>query len=74
MLFSLLQTLQVWQLDAAKWLTAYLAACAKTKGKPPPEPARFLPWNLSEEERQSMSLTNAQAAKNPPAEPAHAAT
>ena len=72
MLFSLIQTLQLWQMDAAKWLTAYLAACAKAKGKPPPEPVRFLPWNLSEDERKSMSLTKNQPANDPPDEPTHA--
>lgn len=74
MLFSLIQTLQVWQMDAAKWLLAYLTACAKAKGKPPPDPVRFLPWNLPEDQRKSMSLTKPPAAKNRSPEPTHAET
>jgi transposase len=72
MLFSLIQTLQVWQMDAAKWLTAYLAACAQAKGKPPPEPVRFLPWNMTENERKQMSLTKTNPATPPPTERAAA--
>jgi len=74
MLFSLIQTLQVWELDATKWLTAYLAACAQAMGKPPPEPIRFLPWNLSDEERKRMSLTKAPPAPRPPVDSPHAET
>lgn len=58
MLFSLFQTLQVWGLDTGKWLTAYLTACAKAKGKPPPDPHHYLPWNMSAQERTAMSIGN----------------
>ncbi len=40
MLFSLFQTVQLWGLDIGKWLTAYLTACAKAQGQPPPDPTR----------------------------------
>lgn len=56
MLFSLFQTLQLWNMDTGKWLTAYLTACAKAKGKPPPDPLRFLPWNMTAEERAALSV------------------
>lgn len=56
MLFSLFQTLQAWSLDTGKWLTAYLSACAKVKGKPPSEPQRYLPWNLKPAERDAFRL------------------
>jgi transposase len=59
MLFSLLQTLCLWQLNPRAWLTAYLAACAEAGGKPPEEVGRFLPWNLSEEDRRRWSVTSA---------------
>jgi transposase len=57
MLFSLFQTVQVWGLEVGKWLTAYLTASAQASGKPPPDPGRFLPWNMSAEERQSLGMT-----------------
>ena len=55
MLFSLFQTLPLWGLDVGRWLTAYLTACAKAGGQPPPDPKRYLPWNLSEQERASLA-------------------
>jgi hypothetical protein len=56
MLFSLLQTIQVWGMDVGKWLTEYLQACARAHGKPPPEPQRYLPWNMTAAERARLSL------------------
>jgi hypothetical protein len=57
MLFSLFQTLQAWGMDPGKWLTAYLTACAKAAGKPPPDPLRYLPWNMTAAERAAFSAT-----------------
>lgn len=57
MLFSLFQTLQVWGMDTGKWLTEYLTACAKAGGKPPPEPDQYLPWNMTAETREHLSVT-----------------
>ena len=68
MLFSLFQTLQVWGLDTGKWLTAYLTACAKAKGQPPPDPHQYLPWNMTAQERAAMSVSK----PNPPAAQANA--
>jgi transposase len=56
MLFSLFQTVQLWGMDVGKWLTAYLTACAKTRGQPPPDPQRFLPWSMTPAERERLSL------------------
>lgn len=55
-LFSLLQTLCLWDLNPRSWLTAYLTACAESGGAAPPDVERFLPWNLSEAERRTWSL------------------
>jgi transposase len=65
MLFSLVQTLQVWGLDTAKWLTAYLSACARAGGKPPPDPQNYLPWNMTTEQRQSLSATTSKPPPHP---------
>ena len=56
MLFSLFQTLEVWGMDTAKWLTAYLSACAKAQGQPPPDPQLYLPWNMTTQQRQAQSV------------------
>src|SRR5579884_76886 len=59
MMFSLLQTLCLWQLNPRLWLTAYLTACAEAGGKVPEDVGRFLPWNLSDEDRRRWSLSGA---------------
>jgi transposase len=56
MLFSLFQTMQLWKMDVGCWLREYLSACAKAKGQPPPDPERYLPWNMSANERRRLSL------------------
>jgi transposase len=61
MLFSLLQTLCLWQLNPRSWLTAYLTACAAAGGEVPEDVERFLPWNLSEADRRRWSLAGAEA-------------
>jgi transposase len=55
-LFSLFQTLSLWQINPRLWLSAYLQACAEAVGRAPERPERFLPWNLSEQQKQEWSL------------------
>jgi transposase len=61
MLFSLLQTLCLWKLNPRAWLTAYLTACAEAGGAAPADVDRFLPWNLSAEQRRCWSWAGAEA-------------
>jgi transposase len=56
MLFSLFQTVRLWQMDVGKWLTEYLTACAKAHGQPPPDVKNFMPWNMTKEQRERLSL------------------
>lgn len=56
MLFSLFQTLCLWRLNPRAWLTAYLEACASAGGRVPPQPDRFLPWNLTSHQRHAWSF------------------
>jgi len=56
MLFSLFQTMCLWELNPQSWLTAYRTACAASGGEAPGDVERFLPWNLSEEDRRNWSL------------------
>jgi transposase len=53
MMFSLFQTLCLWGLNPRLWLTAYLQACAAAGGRAAVDVARFLPWNLSPEQRRA---------------------
>ncbi len=50
MLFSLFQTVLLWNLNPRLWLTDYLTCCAQIGGRPPQNAADFLPWNLSEDQ------------------------
>ena len=53
MLFSLFQTLCLWDLNPRQWLTAYLNACAEAGGRVPEQLDRFLPWNLTADQRRA---------------------
>jgi hypothetical protein len=53
MLFSLFQTLCLSGLNPRLWLTAYLSACAEAGGRAPANVDRFLPWNLTAEQRRA---------------------
>jgi transposase len=75
MLFSLFQTVQLWGLEVGPWLTAYLTACAQAQGQPPPDPERFLPWNMTPEQRARLRPATAkppdpEARAAPPGTPA----
>jgi transposase len=56
MLFSLFQTLALWNINPRVWLTAYLQACAAAGGQAPPDVEQFLPWKMSEQKRKEWSL------------------
>jgi transposase len=46
MLFSLFQTLCVWDVNPHQWPTAYLQACAEAGGQAPTDLTNYLPWNF----------------------------
>jgi transposase len=52
MLFSVLHTVERWDLNPRLWLTAYLEACALAGGQAPAPVDRYLPWQMSAEEKQ----------------------
>ncbi len=64
MLFSLFQTLCLWGLNPRLWLTAYLEACAAAGGRGA-DVERFLPWNLSPEQRLAWGCEEEAAAPTP---------
>jgi len=55
MLFSLLATLKLWQINPRLWLRWYLDSCATAGGKAPEDIQPFLPWNLSPQKRGELS-------------------
>jgi transposase len=58
-MFSLFQTVELWQINTRHWLQEYLAACAHQGGTAPEDLTPFLPWRMSEDRRR-------QVAKPPP--------
>lgn len=47
---SILGTLDLWGINANRWMTCYFDACAKNKGRAPENIDEFLPWKMSNEE------------------------
>lgn len=55
MMFSHLQTVELWQLNPRHWLQEYLTACAESGGTAPADLTPFLPWSMSENRRQQLA-------------------
>ena len=60
MMFSLLMTLKLWDINPRTWLSAFLHACAANGNKAPEDLSAFLPWELSED-RLAMMRSVAEA-------------
>jgi transposase len=54
-MFSILATLKKWRINPRKWLTAYLQACAEAGGKVAKDEDKWMPWNLTAQQRQQMA-------------------
>jgi transposase len=55
MMFSIFQTVLLWNLNPRTWLHLYFEACAQNKGKTPENLNEFLPWMMSKERLQQLS-------------------
>lgn len=55
MMFSLFQTIELWQLNPRHWLQEYLTACARLGGDAPADLTPFLPWRMGEERRRQLT-------------------
>lgn len=54
-MFSLFQTIELWQINPLHWLQEYLVACAHEGGNAPEDLTPFLPWRMSEDRRQQLA-------------------
>ena len=54
-MFSIFQTLGLWEINCNHWLRAYLTACAESHGKTPENLSAFLPWEMDKVRRQKFS-------------------
>jgi len=53
-LFSIFQTLLKWHINPRQWLCEYLSACARNGGAAPADLAAFLPWQMTDQQRERM--------------------
>ena len=54
-MFSILQTVLMWNLNPRRWLTEYLNACAERGGQAPSNLDCFIPWLMSDARRLELS-------------------
>jgi transposase len=54
-MFSIVATLKKHGINPRKWLTAYLQACAEAGSKVPCDVEKWLPWNLSGQQKKAMA-------------------
>jgi len=57
MLFSLFQSLNLWNINQRMWLSQYLLACAQNGGNPPDNAKSFLPWNMAPDRLQQLQIS-----------------
>ena len=55
LMFTVLQTVLLWDINPRHWLSAYLTACADNGGQAPVDLAEFLPWDMSEARRSELA-------------------
>ncbi len=55
MMFSIFQTLALWQINPRHWLRTYLQACADKGSQAPDDIKPFLPWAMDAARRQQLS-------------------
>jgi transposase len=55
LMFTVLQTVQLWGLNPRHWLSAYLTACANHGGQAPADLSDYLPWEMSDVRRDVLS-------------------
>jgi transposase len=54
-MFSIIATLQHWQINPRLWLKWYLETCAAAGGQAPADIQPFLPWNLSPDKKAQLT-------------------
>jgi transposase len=54
-MFTIFQSLLLWNLNPRTWLAAYLQACAQNNNQAPRDITGFLPWNMSQAQKSRFS-------------------
>ncbi len=53
MMFSIFETLALWNINELEWLSDYFRACAVAGGTAPEDIGEHLPWNISEQQERT---------------------
>lgn len=51
---SVLGTMRLWAVNPRTWLQAYIQACARAGGQPPPDIDAFIPWRMTQAQLAAM--------------------
>jgi|ETNmetMinimDraft_26_1059896.scaffolds.fasta_scaffold06618_1 transposase len=54
LMFTLFQTLILWDINPRIWLERFFRTCAENGGKPLKDVSSFLPWNMNEQELETL--------------------
>jgi transposase len=65
-LFTIVQTWILWGVNPKKWLELYFNDCAANKGKAPTSIEKYLPWNMTQEMLDTLSVESSMANPDPP--------
>jgi len=52
-MFSIFETLQLWEINQLEWLSDYFRSCALAGGRAPEDISAHLPWNITERREKS---------------------
>ena len=52
-MFSIFETLELWEINQLEWLSDYFRACALAGGKAPEDISAHLPWNIKQRREKS---------------------
>ena len=55
-LFTILQTWMLWGVNPKKWLEWYFKDCMANKGKVPESIVKYMPWNMTKETLEALSI------------------
>ena len=56
MLFSIFETLQLWEINQVEWLSDYFRACALNGGNAPEDVTDHLPWNIKKRKEKTWTF------------------
>lgn len=57
MMFSIFETLKLWNINPVEWLGEYFLACALNNGTAPDDVSEHLPWNISKRAEKSWTFS-----------------